>query len=270
MRWGDNKLITVTERGSIDLVLYPYNRPITLEDVLYVPTFELNLISQGRLQKRGAKLVSQYEKTHIYNKMGDLLAEGQLVGYITELQARYNDPRAIEVAYTSNSQDITIWHQRMGHIGENALEALRANTDGVYATENCDQLVQKCKECPICIQAKATKIVSRQKPRDASEYLEKVHSDICGPIKPQTPSQKRYFCLFTDDKTRYTEATLLREKGDVYMAYKTWKTKEETQSGLKIKQFHADNAGEYKSDGFIDLHTESGTIYTYSAPYTPA
>ena len=83
--------------------------------------------------------MSQYEKTHIYNNMGDLLAEGQLVGYITELQARYNDPRAIEeVAYTSNSQDMAIWHQRMGHIGENALEALRANTDSIHTAENSD------------------------------------------------------------------------------------------------------------------------------------
>ena len=76
----------------------------------------------------------------------------------------------------------------MGHIGANALEALRANTVGISATENIDQLVQNCKNCPICIQAKATKIVSRQKPKDAKEYLEKVYSDIYGPIKPQTPS----------------------------------------------------------------------------------
>jgi hypothetical protein len=86
--------------------------------------------------------VSQYEKTHIYNEMGDLLAEGQLVGYITELKARYNGLRAIEeTAYTSNSQGNAIWHQRMGHIGFNALEALRVNTEGVPATENIDQLV---------------------------------------------------------------------------------------------------------------------------------
>ena len=53
--------------------------------------------------------MSQYEKTHIYNEMGDLLAEGQLVGYITELKARYNGLRAIEeTAYTSNSQDNAI------------------------------------------------------------------------------------------------------------------------------------------------------------------
>ena len=47
--------------------------------------------------------MSQYEKTHIYNNMGDLLAEGQLVGYITDLKARYNNLSVIEVAYTSKS-----------------------------------------------------------------------------------------------------------------------------------------------------------------------
>ena len=105
--------------------------------------------------------MSQYDKTHIYNKMGDLLAEGQLVGYITELRARYDNLEVIEAAYASENQNTAIWHQRMGHIGANALEALRANTEGVSATENIDQLVQNCKDCTICIQVKVTKKVSR-------------------------------------------------------------------------------------------------------------
>ena len=96
--------------------------------------------------------------------MGDLLAEGQLVGYITELKARYDSQATEEVAYASNSQDTALWHQRMSHIKANALEALRANTKGVSATKNIDQLVQNYKNCPICIQAKATKIVSQKKP----------------------------------------------------------------------------------------------------------
>ena len=95
-----------------------------------------------------------------------------------------NNPNVTEVAYTSESQNTVLQHQRMGYIGENALEALRANTVGVSAAENIDQLVQNCKNCPICIQAKVTKKVSRQKPQDAKEYLKKVHSDIYSPIKP--------------------------------------------------------------------------------------
>jgi hypothetical protein len=115
----------------------------------------------------------------------------------------------------------------MGHIRVNALEALGANLDGITTNGNTYQLVQKCKDCSICIQAKATEKVSRQKPEDAKEYLDKIHSDICGPITPQTPSQKRYFSLFEDDKTRYAKTNLLHERSEIYMAYKTWKTREE-------------------------------------------
>jgi transposase InsO family protein len=161
----------------------------------------------------------------------------------------------------------------MGHIGASALKALKISTIGCLVNEQPaegDQLVEKCKNCDICIQAKATAIIGRERPRDATEYLEKVHSDICGPIRPQTFTKRRYFCTFIDDKSRYAEVTLLQDKAAVLDAYKEWKTREETQTGLKVKRFHADNAAEYKSSGFNDIHKTTGTIATYSAPYTPA
>ena len=71
----------------------------------------------------------------------------------------------------------------MGYIGLNALEALPK------ATEGCEippEGLIRCKDCETCIKAKATTIVSRRTPEKASDYLEKIHSDICGPISPET------------------------------------------------------------------------------------
>ena len=168
----------------------------------------------------------------------------------------------------------------MGHIGSNALKSLGTATNGCLIDNRTagneqqvpgpDQLDEKCRDCEVCIQAKATAKIGREKPIDACTYLEKVHSDICGPIKPQTFRKRSYFATFLDDMTRYVEISLLSSKSEVFDAYKEFKTREETQSGLKIKRFHADNAPEYKSQGMLDLHKASGTVATYSAPYTPA
>lgn len=154
----------------------------------------------------------------------------------------------------------------MGHIGQNALEALpKATTGGNASPEGL-----KCKDCETCIQAKATVKVSRQSPERSTEYLEKVYSDICGPISPETWTKKRYFTTFIDDKSRFAEVALLRTKDQVFEEYKTWQVREERQTGLRVKRLHTDNAREYKSQDFQNHHREQGVLGTYTAPYTPA
>ena len=74
------------------------------------------------------------------------------------------------------------WHQRMGHIGQNALEMLSKATDGCNIPPGG---LIKCKDCETCIKAKATTIVSRKSLNRASEYLEKVYSDIYRLISPK-------------------------------------------------------------------------------------
>jgi GAG-pre-integrase domain len=92
-----------------------------------------------------------------------------------------------------------IWHQRMGHIGTKALKQLPQVVEGLRAFN--DKSFNHL-PCETCIQSKATTIISRETPQRATEYLEKVHSDICGPITPETWSKSRYFASFIDDKTR--------------------------------------------------------------------
>jgi hypothetical protein len=48
-----------------------------------------------------------------------------------------------------------------------------------------------------------------QAQRRATEVLELVHGNICGPIMPATPSSKWYFLLLVDDYNRYMWVVLL-------------------------------------------------------------
>jgi hypothetical protein len=38
----------------------------------------------------------------------------------------------------------------------------------------------------------------------AKEFLELIHSDLCGPFPIQSITGSKYFMIFVDDKTRYT------------------------------------------------------------------
>ena len=69
-----------------------------------------------------------------------------------------------------------------------------------------------------------TKLKRRPFPRQASyratEQLELVHGDFCGPVSPATPGGQRYFLLLVDNATRYMWAVLLDSKAAVVDAIK--------------------------------------------------
>ena len=112
----------------------------------------------------------------------------------------------------------------MGHIGAKALKQLPDKATG------CDidpKEVKKTSECEICIQAKATKKVSRVEMPRASTILEKVHLDIYRPIALETLSKKRYFVSFIDDKTRWATTKLLSTRNILFTEFSSYLNKEE-------------------------------------------
>ena len=155
----------------------------------------------------------------------------------------------------------------MGHIGLKALKALPDKAIGCDINPKSLDLTPKCE---ICIQAKATSKVSRVEMPRESEILGKIHSDICGPISPETVAKKRYFVSFIDDKSRWATIKLLSGRDQLFSAFSEYITEEETQTDQKLKRLHSDNAKEYKSEQFQAYLAQKGAIATYTAPYTPA
>ena len=62
----------------------------------------------------------------------------------------------------------------------------------------------------------------------ASEPLELIHVDICGPISPPSLGGSRYFLLIIDDYTRLTWVAMLQQKFDAFVAFNRFKTLAET------------------------------------------
>lgn len=53
----------------------------------------------------------------------------------------------------------------------------------------------------------------------ASEKLELIHSDICGPISPTSNRQKRYLICFIDDFSRKVWVYFLAYKADAFSVF---------------------------------------------------
>jgi hypothetical protein len=158
-----------------------------------VPKIGINLLSTGQLVQKGISLHTQAAKTTL-TKAGKTIAIGYPKGNLTIITASYTQTQAVndELVLTSTSTDINLMHERMGHIGDKALNALGDHSEGIT-------LKGKTTPCDICISANQTRQISCISPIRQEKLLVKVYSDICGLIKPLIVTKTRYFATFIDD-----------------------------------------------------------------------
>ena len=77
--------------------------------------------------------------------------------------------------------------------------------------------------CEGCVQGKAT----RYKPKPLGEIrsnrrLEKVHSDVCGPMQTASNSGKKYMVTFVDDYSRMKWMKAAQDEMDSLLEHDTW------------------------------------------------
>ena len=70
----------------------------------------------------------------------------------------------------------------------------------------------------------------------AKRPLELVHTDVCGPIKPMSTGQNRYFLTFTDDFSRKTWIYFLKRKSEVFNVLKILKQLWRSKLGIRSEQ----------------------------------
>jgi hypothetical protein len=104
---------------------------------------------------------------------------------------------------------------------------------------------------------------------NADEVLEVIHTDVCGPMQVESLIRKRYFVTFIDEKSRFVDLYLLRQKCEVCKKFLEFVTLVENQTDKTVKRVHSDNGTEYTSEEFEELCAAKGIVHTTSEPYTP-
>ena len=80
----------------------------------------------------------------------------------------------------------------------------------------------------------------------ASEILEIVHSDVCGPTQEKSLDGNRYFATFTHDKSRFTAVYYMKTKDEVLEKFKKYEAMATNITGRNIKIIRSYNGGEYR------------------------
>ena len=127
---------------------------------------------------------------------------------------------------------VQLWHCRYGHLSFTGLKTLqqKAMVNGLPQFKTPSRL---CKDCLVGKQHKDS--FPKRSSWRASQILQLLHADICGPIKPISNSKKWYLLTFIDDFSRKTWVSFLTEKSEAFDVFKRFKIrmKKETNTPLQ-------------------------------------
>jgi hypothetical protein len=214
---------------------------IILQEVVHLPG-SFNLISQSQIMDKDVKVepVNHYG-LNLYNRHRKLIAtappvDGLFVQDRAPESTEYNDIdndscllalKMTGYASRHDAEKRMLSHRRVAHVGLKALEILlKVVTDAPTMTVKCD--------CESCIKCKVVRKPFTPTTSRATEPLQLVHSDICGPLETAIGGG-RYMLLFNDDATRHTDEYILKYKSEALEKVKEWKALREMESGKQVK-----------------------------------
>jgi hypothetical protein len=242
-----------------------------LENVLYVPTLGINLISAKKLCKGG--LAGSFDEESIWITKGDksVMQAKQSHGlYIVthfskSLSAKLEREKKSAIALPATGEDAPtdvdpddsepetaktkeqrrwyrLMHRRFGHCGPQMLK----NLHQVTSLQNAIKVPPPARRvCPPCKLAKMRNRTRRELAPHQPAKLELVYLDIAGPF-PTSIRANRFFLQIVDSYSRRVWSIPLATKDEAIPAIRKWRKKEELLTDKKVKRARTDNAPELR------------------------
>lgn len=166
------------------------------------------------------------------------------------------------LAAYSIAPELVIWHERMGHLGEENLKNLPNVASGVKLYKHHKE---KC-TCSGCVKG-AMRKRPHDKPSKPGKYpLEFILYDlVVVPIKGS--KGERYFGHIVDQYSKWGDVKSFKSKAEALDYFQEYKAKYE-RPGMKIRRIRLDN-GELRSTAFHDVCVKNGIIHEETVPHNP-
>jgi hypothetical protein len=140
-------------------------------------------------------------------------------------------PKATNCFQTTIEDNTHLWHCRYGHLSHKGLKLLQHK----QMVRGLPQLKASSKICTDCMVGKQHReAIPKRSLWRASQRLQLIHADICGPITPVSNSKKRYFISFIDDYSRKVWIYFLAVKSQAFTVFKNYKNMVEKEAGSFI------------------------------------
>ena len=264
MRVGNGVKVAVKAIGVLPLHL-PSGFILELSNCYYVPALCKNIISGSCLLQDGYSFKSVNNGCSIF--MNNIfygcapIVNGLFILNLESDAHIFNtDAKRLK---TDKTNTTFLWHCRLGHIGKKRMKKL--HSDGVLESFDFESF----DTCESCLMGKLTKTPFTGHMERASDLLEIIYTDICGPMSIPARGGFLYFVTFTDDLSRYGYIYLMRQKSETFENFKEFQNEVENHRNKKIKFLRSDRGGEYLSYEFGEHLKSRGIVSQLTPPGTP-
>lgn len=190
---ADGSFTVVAGVGTIEL-----SPRIMLKGILHVLNLSCNLLSISKITKDLQRVVyftpslCVFQKQHSGKKIGNTRELSGLYYFENSSSVGGHVKAVVTDSTFSRHQKIILLYFRLGHPRFLYLKRL-------FPSLFCNIDSFQCEVCPL---AKRRRVYLPPQPYRASKPFTLIHSDICGPNRIRTFSNKQWFISFVDDHTR--------------------------------------------------------------------
>lgn len=234
-----------------------------INDVHFAPVLAHNLISVGQLIENGLKVEFENNAFVVKKQDGEVLLYSKMTGnrmFLVDFSRKEG-----YMMMSSKDDESRLWHYRYVHLYVKVLQLLTSKkmVNGLPIIKDSTHV------CEGCVLGKQTRrSIPKGQARRATEKLEIVCADICGPMRTESHSGSKYFLLFIDDFTRLCWVYFIKAKSEAFEYFKKFKALVRKQGNGVIKILGTDRGGEFMSKEFTTFR-EEGIRRELTGPYTP-
>ena len=234
---------------------------IKLAQVAFIPNFQTNTVSFRRLKTKGIEWDTENNNLtqggKIWCKVQDKYDQ-----FVIEFQPVAAFPADSRAPRSPLKGTIERWHQRMGHLHEEAIKKLPQSVNGVVLDQS-----KSIGTCEVCRTSQAPQKISRRTPERATRPFQKVHFDLIQ--LNEGYNHDNWAIHFLEDLSRFNFVYTMHDKGETTAVVKEFKALVKRQFKYDIEIFHTDGETSLGND-FNNWKASEGIIIEKLAPYTQA
>lgn len=261
--FGDDSKIPVKGKGKILICLKNGSHQF-IYNVYYVPNMKNNILSLGQLLEKCYDIHLKEHSLFLRDCRHNLISKVSMSNNRMFLLNIQNDiAKCLKTCYTDS---LWLWHLRFRHLNFDSLKCLpkKKMVRGLPSINHPDQLCEGC-----LVGKQFRKSFPKESTSRATNSLELIHTDVCGPINPNSFGKSKYFLFFIDDYSRKTWVYFLKEKSKTFENFKKLKALVEKENGLSIKAMRSNRGGEFISNEFHKYCEDHGIRRPLTVPRSP-
>jgi hypothetical protein len=233
-----------------------------LSNVLWCPGLSFNLFSLSVASSFG--IVASFHGDDCSLMLHDkVIAKARKRNGLYFLDWETSPPETAAISRVQPGQSLSDWHKRLGHLNPESIKKLvkEKMVEGLNISDH------DMSQCSSCVSGKLTRKAFHNRDTSSITLLEKISSDVCGPMQTQAYDGSRYFLTIVDHYSRLLCVIPIRQKDEAAAEILKWILWAERQTGAKVKQILTDNGGEYVNTFLRNSLSSQGIQHITTAPH---